>query len=515
MDNNKSLVSASTYHSEDIMVLKYESTRNNQVKVSPSEAVVKGLSDDGGLFVPREIDKLELDLQEMCSFGFHDTAKKILSLFFPDFSAEQINDSVVNAYDGKFDDASIVPVVKVGDRFIMELFHGSTIAFKDIALSILPYLMKKAQSNCKMKEDIVILTATSGDTGKAALEGFKDVEGTKIIIFYPNDGVSTVQEMQMVTTEGDNTFVVAVEGNFDDAQSAVKEIFNDLALREKLGDMGLKFSSANSINIGRLVPQISYYFSTYADLVKKNEIQMGDAINFVVPTGNFGNILAGFFAKQLGLPVNKLICAANENNVLYDFLTTGVYDINREFKKTMSPSMDILISSNLERLLYFMSDKDNAYIAELMGQLKTQKKYEVNDAIKAKIKDQFWSSYCSEADTTDTVKKVYDTFGYVLDTHTAVAYKVYEDYLEANDDQSKTVILSTASPFKFTGSVYKALFGNTDIEELKLIKELSDKTGVDVPAQIDGLGERAVRHNRLCTPASMADEILAILSEKK
>ena len=304
-----------------------------------------------------------------------------------------------------------------------------------------------------MKEDIVILTATSGDTGKAALEGFKDVEGTKIIIFYPNDGVSPVQEMQMVTTEGDNTYVVAVEGNFDDAQSAVKEIFNNLELREKLGNMGMKFSSANSINIGRLVPQISYYFTTYADLVKKNEIKIGDKINFVVPTGNFGNILAGFFAKLLGLPVNKLICAANENNVLFDFLTTGVYDINREFKKTMSPSMDILISSNLERLLYYMSNKDNEYIAGLRNELKTEKRYEANDEIKAKIKDQFWSSYCSENDTTDTVKKVYDDYGYVLDTHTAVAYKVYEDYLKENKDDSKTVILSTASPFKFNGSV--------------------------------------------------------------
>jgi len=497
------------------MVLKYESTRNKTIKVNPSEAIVKGLSDDGGLFVPREIDTLGLDLQEMCGLGFHDIAKKILRLFFQDFSEEQINDSVMHAYDSKFDDADIVPVKKVGDRFILELFHGSTIAFKDIALSILPYLMKNAQLNCKMKEDIVILTATSGDTGKAALEGFKDVEGTKIIIFYPNDGVSPVQEMQMVTTDGNNTYVVAVEGNFDDAQSAVKEIFNDLALREKLSEMGMKFSSANSINIGRLVPQISYYFSTYASLVKKQEIQIGDAINFVVPTGNFGNILAGFFAVQLGLPVNKLVCAANENNVLYDFLTTGVYDINRAFKKTMSPSMDILISSNLERLLYFMSDKDNAYIATLMQQLKTEKRYEVNDVMKAKIEDQFWSSYCSEEETMATVKNVYDTFGYVLDTHTAVAYKVYGDYLKENKDETKTVILSTASPFKFTGSVYKALFGNTNIEELKLIKELSDKTGINVPSQIEGLADRKVLHDRLCTPTSMAKEILDILEKNK
>lgn len=496
------------------MGLKYESTRNNSINVRPSEAVVKGLSDDGGLFVPRDIDGLGLDIQEMCTLNFHQTAEKVLSLFFTDFSQEQIKDSVMNAYDAKFDDAEIVPVKKVGDAYIMELFHGSTIAFKDIALSILPYLMKKAQANCQMKEDIVILTATSGDTGKAALEGFKDVEGTQIIVFYPNDGVSTVQEMQMLTTKGDNTHVVAVEGNFDDAQSAVKAIFNDQALRSKLADKGLKFSSANSINIGRLVPQISYYFSTYADLVKKEEITIGDKVNFVVPTGNFGNILAGYFAKTLGLPVGKLICAANENNVLYDFLNTGVYDINRDFKKTMSPSMDILISSNLERLLYFMSGKDNAYVADLMDQLKKDKKYEVNDDIKAKIKSEFWSSYCSEEATSQTVKKVYDTYGYVLDTHTAVAYKVYEDYVKATGDQSKSVILSTASPFKFTGSVYKALFGESDLGELDLMAELSSQTGVSVPRQIEGLGQRKVRHNRFCRPETMATEILDILETK-
>ncbi|GAU76417.1 threonine synthase [Fusibacter sp. 3D3] len=496
------------------MSLKYESTRDNRVNVRPSEAVVKGLSDDGGLFVPREIDGLGLDIKEMCSLNFHETAKKVLSLFFTDFSEEQINDSVMKAYDSKFDDPEIVPVKKVGETYIMELFHGSTIAFKDIALSILPHLMKKAQSNCRMKEEIVILTATSGDTGKAALEGFKDVEGTQIIVFYPNDGVSKVQEMQMLTTDGANTHVVAVEGNFDDAQSAVKAIFNDQDLRAKLSAKGMKFSSANSINIGRLVPQISYYFSTYADMVKKDQIKLGDKINFVIPTGNFGNILAGYFAKTLGLPVGKLICAANENNVLYDFLNTGVYDINRDFKKTMSPSMDILISSNLERLLYFMSDKDNAYVAELMDQLKKNKKYEVTDEIKAKIKDQFWSSYCSESDTSQTVKKVYEEEGYLLDTHTAVAYKVYEDYVKATDDESKSVILSTASPFKFTGSVYKALFGQTETDELNLIAELSHQTGIEVPKQIEGLGDRKILHKRFCRPQTMPNEILNILDEK-
>ncbi len=496
------------------MNLKYESTRDKHVNVRPSEAVVKGLAEDGGLFVPRDIDKLGLDIKAMCDLNFHQTAQKILSLFFTDFSEEQINDSVTKAYDSKFDDPEIVPVKKVGETYIMELFHGSTIAFKDIALSILPHLMKKAKSNCQMKEDIVILTATSGDTGKAALEGFKDVEGTQIIVFYPNEGVSKVQEMQMLTTEGSNTHVVAVEGNFDDAQSAVKAIFNNQDLSRKLLDKGLKFSSANSINIGRLVPQIAYYFSTYSDLVKKEAITIGDKVNFVVPTGNFGNILAGYFAKLLGCPVGKLICAANENNVLYDFLNTGVYDINRDFKKTMSPSMDILISSNLERLLYFMSDKDNTYVADLMEQLKKDKKYEVTDDIKAKIKAVFWSSYCSEEATSQTVKKVYDAYGYVLDTHTAVAYKVYEDYIKATGDESTSVILSTASPFKFTGSVYKALFGQTENDELKLMAALSHQTGVAVPKQVEGLGQRPVYHNRFCTPETMSDEILNILDKK-
>lgn len=497
------------------MFQSYESTRNSSIKVKPSEAIVNGLSDDGGLYVLRSIDDLRIDINEFCNLNFQETSIKILGMFFTDFTKEQIEDSVINAYDDKFDNSEIVPIKKIGDSYIMELFHGQTIAFKDIALSILPYLMKNAQYNCKMKEEIVILTATSGDTGKAALEGFKDVEGTKIIIFYPNDGVSLVQEMQMITQEGKNTFVVAIDGNFDDAQSSVKEIFNNKELNDALKTKGMKFSSANSINIGRLVPQITYYFTSYAKLVNDGEITIGDKINFVVPTGNFGNILAGYFAKLLGLPVNKLICAANENNVLYEFLNTGVYDINREFIKTMSPSMDILISSNLERLLYYMSGKDNTYINKIMKELKTNRKYEVNEEIKIKLKKEFWSSYCNEQDTLNTIKIIYERYNYVIDTHTAVAYKVYNDYMLENLDELKTVILSTASPFKFTGSVYKALFGDSSSNELDLIKELSIKTNVKIPKAIKNLADRKILHKRVCNSNSMDKEVLKILSEDK
>jgi threonine synthase len=495
------------------MVRNFESTRNENVKVTPSEAIVMGLSQDGGLFVPRDLNEIKLNTEDIKDTGFNDIAKKILGLFFDDFSEEQLNESVDGAYDEKFDSKEIVPVVKVGDTFIMELFHGKTLAFKDIALSILPYLMKNAEKNCSSKEEIVILTATSGDTGKAALEGFKDIEGIRIVVFYPENGVSQVQRLQMVTQEGDNTYVVAIDGNFDDAQSAVKVILNDEIMRAGLKARNIKFSSANSINIGRLIPQITYYFSTYEKLVKDNEVRRGDKINFVVPTGNFGNILAGYFAKKLGLPTNKLICAANENNILRDFINTGIYDTDRPFVKTMSPSMDILISSNLERLLYYLSDCDNSYISDLMKELATSKKYEVKETIKEKLKEEFWSSYCNEEETRETIRRVYQTYGYVMDTHTAVAYKTYEDYIRATQDQTKTVILSTASPFKFPGSVYSAIFGDSNEEELTLMMELSQRTGLTIPEVINGLGDKKMLHKRTCKPETMTDEIMLIISE--
>jgi threonine synthase len=495
------------------MVRNFESTRNENVKVTPSEAIVMGLSQDGGLFVPRDLNEIKLNTEDIKDTGFNDIAKKILGLFFDDFSEEQLNESVDGAYDEKFDSKEIVPVVKVGDTFIMELFHGKTLAFKDIALSILPYLMKNAEKNCDSKEEIVILTATSGDTGKAALEGFKDIRGIKIIVFYPENGVSQVQRLQMITQEGGNTYVVAIDGNFDDAQSAVKGILNDEKIRTNLKDRFIKFSSANSINIGRLIPQITYYYSTYEKLVKDNEIKRGDKINFVVPTGNFGNILAGYFAKKLGLPINKLICAANENNILRDFINTGIYDTDRPFIKTMSPSMDILISSNLERLLYYLSDCDNSYISGLMKELATSKKYEVKETIKEKMKEEFWSSYCNEEETMETIQKVYQSHGYVMDTHTAVAYKTYEDYLEATLDQTKTIILSTASPFKFPKSVYTAIFGTSEMDELALMRALSERTRLLIPEVVDRLGTKDVLHTRSCKPEEMANEIMLILNE--
>lgn len=495
------------------MARVFESTRNNNIEVTPSEAIVMGLSQDGGLFVPRDLSEIKLRTEDIKDADFNQIAQKIIGLFFDDFSEEQLKESVNGAYDEKFDTKEIVPIVKTGDVFIMELFHGKTIAFKDIALSILPYLMKKAEENCNSGEDIVILTATSGDTGKAALEGFKDIEGIRIVVFYPENGVSQVQRLQMVTQEGHNTHVVAIDGNFDDAQSAVKIILNDEIMRAGLKARNIKFSSANSINIGRLIPQITYYFSTYEKLIKDEEINRGDQINFVVPTGNFGNILAGYFAKQIGLPVNKLICAANENNILRDFIDTGIYDINRPFIKTISPSMDILISSNLERLLYYLSDCDNDYIASLMKELATNKKYEVNDTIKEKLKEEFWSSYCTEEETMETIRRVFQTYGYVMDTHTAVAYKTYEDYTRATKDQTKTVILSTASPFKFPGSVYSAIYGPSDKDELTLMAELSERTGLMIPDVVNGLGDKEILHQRTCKPETMADEIMAIISE--
>jgi threonine synthase len=497
------------------MINLYESTRNADIIVKPSEAIVMGLSEDGGLFVPKNIDELKINLEELTALDFNGTAKVILNLFFNDFSFNQIESCVKSAYDDKFDTKEIVPLVKVGNEYIMELFHGKTIAFKDIALSILPYLMKNAEVNCDSKEDIVILTATSGDTGKAALEGFRDVDGIKIIVFYPKDGVSSVQKLQMTTQEGSNTYVVSVEGNFDDAQSAVKEIFNNAQLKKKLEVNGLKFSSANSINIGRLVPQITYYFTSYVKLLNNGEINNGDKVNFVVPTGNFGNILAGYLAKRLGLPINKLICAANENNVLHDFISTGKYDINREFIKTISPSMDILISSNLERLLYFMCGQNNNYIKELMDSLKNNKQYEVSEEIKAKLRNEFWSGYCTEEDTLKTIKNVYDNQGYVMDTHTAVAYKVYKDYEKESGDDSKSIILSTASPFKFAKSVYTAIYGVSSDEETILIDKLASKTGINIPEAIKGLTEKEILHFRNCSPSLMEVEILDIISEGK
>src|SRR6056297_2414329 len=454
----------------------YVSTRNNNIDVSASEAVLLGLSDDGGLFVPKDINSIKIDINELIELDYKEICKIILNKFLPDFTEEQIKYSVDNAYDEKSNHKEITPLKKVGEDFFLELFHGKTLAFKDVALSILPYLMKESKENCKLNKEILILTATSGDTGKAALEGFKDVEGISIIVFYPEGGVSKIQELQMKTQEGKNTYVYAIEGNFDDAQNMVKQIFNDNDVREKLYSNNVALSSANSINIGRLIPQIVYYFSSYIKLVKEKEINLGDKINYTVPTGNFGNILAGYIAKTIGLPVNKLICAANENNVLTDFIKTGEYNIQRDFIKTISPSMDILISSNLERLIYFMSGGNSSYIKNIMEELKTNKKYKV-------------------------------------DTHTAVAYDVYNKYKEKTKDKSKTVILSTASPFKFIESVYLAIESKKIDTDKDLIRKFSKKYNLNIPKELSNIEEKKKYHDEILSIDKVEGRIIQI-SEK-
>lgn len=490
----------------------YESTRDCNVNVTASEAVLNGISPDGGLYVMRDLDIINIDVNELVGKNYHEIAYKILKEMLNDFSDKEIGYCVSKAYNNKFSSKNITPIVKVGDKYILELFHGKTSAFKDVALSILPYLITTSFGINKIKEEVVILTATSGDTGKAALEGFKNVKGTKIIVFYPDEGVSQVQKAQMLTQEGNNTFVSAIEGNFDDAQTGVKNIFTDNNMKKILADNQKRFSSANSINIGRLIPQIVYYFYSYIQLLETGEIQKDEKVNFVVPTGNFGNILAGYYAKLLGLPINKLICASNKNNVLYDFIKTGVYDANREFYKTISPSMDILVSSNLERLLYYMSDNNNEMVKDLMMNLVQKGKYEVENSIKQKIEEIFFAGYAKESEITKTIREVYEKDNYLIDTHTAVACKVLEDYKDETGDKTKNIVLSTASPFKFAGSVYKAIFGKYDKNEFNLMYELSEKTGFGIPDNLMGIEKKPILHESLCKTSEMKDTIIKLLN---
>lgn len=469
----------------------YESTRDKLVSKKASEAILQGLSEDGGLFVLRELTSLNIDVESLMDCDYMEIATKVLGLFLNDFSEEEVRQCVNKAYTNKFSEREITPLVSLSDAYVLELFHGPTSAFKDVALSILPQFTQTALTKNEMKEDILILTATSGDTGKAALEGFKDVDRTKIVIFYPNGGVSKVQETQMITQEGKNTGVCAIDGNFDDAQSGVKQIFLDEEFKQQLLENNIKLSSANSINIGRLIPQMVYYFYAYKTLVKQGKITCGDKINYVVPTGNFGNILAGYYAKQLGLPVNKLVCAANDNNVLYDFLTTGTYNKNRDFLKTISPSMDILISSNLERLLYYVSDCDNEYVKELMTSLNTTGSYTVNESVFNKLQESFSAGYATNKETQQTICDIYKKDNYLMDPHTAVAYKVL---LQQKDEEHVSVVLSTASPYKFTNSVYEALHGPTDKDEFTLMKLLHEETEVAIPSNLQGLDTKEVLH---------------------
>ena len=493
------------------MNLLYKSTRNSEKTVTASEAILKGLADDGGLFVPTSIPKLDVTLDELKDMTYQETAYAVMKQFITDFTEEELKNCIAKAYDSKFDTEEIAPLVKVDDTYYLELFHGATIAFKDMALSILPHLLTTSAKKNNVKNEIVILTATSGDTGKAALAGFADVEGTRIIVFYPKNGVSKVQELQMVTQKGANTSVVAIHGNFDCAQSGVKAIFENKELAKEMADAGFQFSSANSINIGRLVPQIVYYVYAYAKLLQNEEIQAGEAINVVVPTGNFGNILAAYFAKHMGIPIDKLICASNENKVLFDFFQTGVYDKNREFILTNSPSMDILISSNLERLVYMIAGQDAQKNSELMQALKTKGVYALTDDMKANLED-FAAGYATETEVQETIADVYKRTGYVIDTHTAVAAKVYNEYKKDGKDTNKTVIASTASPYKFARSVITAIDAKYDaLEEFDLIDSLEVISNVDIPNAVEEIRNAEILHTRECDADKMEETVKAIL----
>ena len=495
------------------MNVRYKSTRNADVLVTASEAVLQGLADDGGLFVPEFIPKLEAPLETLAGKSYQEIAYEVMKLFLSDYTEEELKHCIAGAYDDKFDTKKIAPLREADGAYYLELFHGATIAFKDMALSILPHLLTTAAKKQNKKEEIVILTATSGDTGKAALAGFADVPGTSIIVFYPKDGVSKIQEKQMVTQTGDNTCVVAIHGNFDDAQTGVKEIFGNKELAKRMKEQGYQFSSANSINIGRLVPQVVYYVYTYACLVAEGKLSCGEPMNVVVPTGNFGNILAAYYAKQMGVPVAKLICASNENKVLYDFFKTGTYDKNREFVLTSSPSMDILVSSNLERLIYAIADEDAKANAALMKSLKETGKYDITPKMQEKLAD-FVGGFATEEETAAVIRKVYEKTGYVIDTHTAVAASVYYQYKEETGDNTVTVIASTASPYKFARSVMEAVEGETNEDDFVLVDRLSEISGVSVPKAIEDIRNAPVRHTMECGKEKMQETVEGILHLK-
>lgn len=487
------------------MSLYYKSTRNSELRVTASEAILKGLAPDGGLFVPEKLPVLDVSMEELKKMTYQETAYAVMKQFLTDFTEGELKDCITKAYDAKFDTDEIAPLAKVDGVYYLELFHGATIAFKDMALSILPHLMITSAKKNQVENKIVILTATSGDTGKAALAGFADVEGTQIIVFYPKGGVSKVQELQMVTQKGNNVDVVAIHGNFDDAQSGVKAIFEDREFAEILAEEGYQFSSANSINIGRLVPQVVYYVYAYAKLLENGEIADGEEINAVVPTGNFGNILAAYYAKQMGVPIAKLICASNENKVLFDFFRTGTYDKNREFVLTSSPSMDILISSNLERLIYLVAGEDSVKTRELMEGLKSGGRYTITEEMKTKL-DDFAAGYASEEETAEQIRMIYEKTGYLLDTHTAVASYVCGRYQGETGDKKKYVVASTASPYKFAKSVMTAIDEKyVSSDELSLLEEMQQISGNDMPQAIEEVLNAEVLHTLECDVDKMKE----------
>lgn len=494
------------------MEIFYRSTRGNGKRVTASMAILKGIAEDGGLFVPEQLPSFDKTLEEFAAMSYQETAYEVMKLLLTDFTGEELKACIDNAYDEKFDTETIAPLVEAEDAYFLELFHGKTIAFKDMALSILPHLMTTAAKKNHVHNEIVILTATSGDTGKAALAGFADVPGTKILVFYPKNGVSHIQERQMVTQKGANTRVVGIHGNFDDAQSGVKKLFADQELAARMQQRGYQFSSANSINIGRLVPQIVYYVYAYGQLVKEERIAAGDEINVVVPTGNFGNILAAFYAKSMGLPIHKLICASNGNKVLYDFFATGAYDRNREFVLTSSPSMDILISSNLERLIYRIAGNDARKNAELMKSLNGEGRYEITEEMRAGLAD-FYGNFATQKECAAKIRTLYEDTGYVIDTHTAVAAVVYDKYRAETADGTKTVIASTASPFKFTRSVMAAIDEKYEaMDDFALVDELSRIGNVQVPQAIEEIRTAPAVHDIQCDKSEMKQAVESFLS---
>ncbi len=490
----------------------YQSTRDSSLKVTSAQAIAQGISSDGGLFIPSEIPQISMDeLKALADMNYAERANVIFGKFLTDFTPEEINYCTSHAYSTKnFETANIAELTQAfDDANILELWHGPTCAFKDMALQILPYLLTTSLKKNGEDKKVVILVATSGDTGKAALEGFKDVPGTEIMVFYPDQGVSSMQKRQMATQEGGNVNVCALEGNFDDCQNGVKKIFTDQSVKEQLAKAGKMFSSANSINWGRLAPQIVYYVSAYAEMAKRGEIQFGDMINVVVPTGNFGNILAAYYAKNMGVPIGKLICASNINKVLTDFIATGIYDRNRDFYATCSPSMDILISSNLERLLYLLTGGDDAQIRDWFGKLASEGKYEVTDEIKAKLQADFIGGFCDDADTKKTIHDFKEKYQYTCDTHTAVAVKVYLDYLSKTGDHTRTLIASTASPYKFSASVLEAIEGTvSDVDEYAQVAHLAEVSGLPVPQSLADLKDKAVRFSEVIQKEDMENYVL-------
>lgn len=496
--------------------MNYASTRNSSLKVTSAHAIVKGLSDEGGLYVPESVPALSKEeILSLCDKSYVERAYTVFSKFLTDFTDGELRHCVESAYNTKnFDTDNIAEIAKLKDgKYVLELWHGPTCAFKDMALQILPYLLTTSAKKEVDGKQIAILVATSGDTGKAALEGFKDVPGTSISVFYPEDGVSPMQKRQMTTQEGDNVNVCAVKGNFDDCQNGVKAIFTDKEIEDKLAKNNILLSSANSINWGRLAPQIIYYVSTYAQLIKDGDIAYGDKVNIVVPTGNFGNILAAYYAKLMGIPVNKLICASNSNNVLTDFINTGVYDRNRKFYTTISPSMDILISSNLERLLYHLTGGNDKLVNEWFGALKTSGRYEVSDDVKKQLSELFWAGCCSDEETKAQIHKTFTEEKYLLDTHSAVAVKVYEDYRAKTGDTTKTIIASTANPYKFGRAVYSAVGGNSKTEdEFELISHLEQETGTKMPAPLAATKDKAVRFTNTVEKQDMGKVVLDFLN---